>query len=361
MVTTTAWVEPDAIAAVLSGCPRHVRGPADAHVLDAPNNLQFAISTDSISANQGFPGEDVRSLVRRGLIEALSDLAAVGASFHGAQIDLRAPGDFSLDDFEAVGRGLDDVFGIYGGQLLQACNMSRGEFGLSNTVLGLVSAGRAMRRAGAQPGDHVFITGPTGGWNCALAVLNHAGATLSAAEWTQLRDDFVDYRPELAFGEALAASGVVNSCTDANDSLDKCLRDLVGPLGLDADIDEAAVPLAPSARLVEREVALSSAEVAIMGLAGDNRLVLIAAPESASELANVAESLGRNLFQIGVLSAGSGMVHYRHLVSRSRAHDVRRLELYGPHFGADIELRPEGVEPGGMTFGQPSLGMRRRP
>ncbi|WP_372436078.1 thiamine-phosphate kinase [Williamsia soli] len=346
-----AWNEPEAINAVLEGCPQHIRGPVDAYVVDQKNSRHLAISSDYISATQAFPGEDVRSLVRRGLIEAISDLAAVGAEFHGVQIDLRAPGSFDYADFHAVGQGVQDVLVEHGGYLLQASNMSRGEFGVSNTVIGTIDDCTPMTRAGARSGDQVFISGPTGGWNSALALLNYAGADLSESEWILVRDDFVDYRPELEFGQALAASGLVSACTDANDGLDKCLRDLVRPLGLSADIDETMVPLSNSALLAEREMGVQPHALAIMGLAGDNRLIFTAAASHESLLGDVAASFGRELYRIGTVRHGNGVVSYRELHGRTTASDIRSNEIYHQSFSAPIILRPNRFGASGIVLG----------
>jgi len=347
------WNEPAAIAAVLAGCPLHISGPVDAYVIRANNHRQIALSSDHISANQAFPGEDVRSLVRRGVVEAASDLAAVGADFHGVQIDLRAPADFDELDFTAVGQGVNDALEVMGGQLLQASNISHGEFGVSNTVVGFLDSYQPMSRRSARAEDVVLISGPTGGWNSALALLNSSSkAALSLNEWSMVRDDFVDYWPEIRLGRALASSGLVNGCTDMSDALDRCLRDLIAPLGLDADIDEAAVPLSDSAEFVAFKLGLDAIELSIMGLAGDNRLVITTAPSLVELLQRTAESVGRRLYAIGSLREGSGVVRYRHLPSQSRDDDVRRAEIYAPTFEAPIALRPQRFRSGGRVFKQ---------
>lgn len=351
----SGWNEPAAIDAILAECRSHVAGPEDAQLIYPQPGYGIAISSDAISAGQAFPGEDVRSLVRRGLVEAVSDLAASGALFHGVQIDLRAPDDFSLEDFAAVGTGLEDGLAEVGGLLLQASNMSRGEFGVSFTVVGIVEAERTLTRSGAQPGDLIFVSGETGGWNAALALLNSRKRNLSQNEWESVRDAFVDYQPELQFGADLLASGLATACTDANDSLDKCLRDLVRPARLDALVNESKVPLSLVVKLAERELVIDSFELALTGIAGDNRLVFTANPKSLNALESFLAARGHRAYEIGRLQNGAGIVRYSNLRSRSIIDDDRPVSIYSSDFDCPIRLRPSRFGAGGRVLNEEAV------
>ena len=334
-----SWNEPTAIAAILAGCPRHVGGPQDVQWVDPPAGFGMAISSDHISAGDAYPGEDVRSLVRRGLVEALSDLAAAGARFLGVQVDLSAPDDFTVADFLAVGAGLNDGLSDYDGSLLQASNTTRGHFGVSFTVIGTAPKTSRLGRHGAQAGDLVFVSGPFGGWNAALALLNAPKKQLSEAEWFRVRDAFVDYYPELRLGQTLARSGIASACIDANDSLDRSLRDLLAPLGLDADIDEFSVPINPVARFAERELSLDPLMLAITGVSGDDRLVFTVPTRRRRELEDLLAASGHHAIVIGTLSSGSGAVRYSSIGSRSTSDDNRFVSIYTSAFWSGVDLR----------------------
>lgn len=349
-MTRKSWNEPAAIKAVLSECSCHVAGAEDAQVVYVPSRSGIALSSDSISANQAFPGEDVRSLVRRGLVEAVSDLAATGSRFLGVQVDLRAPDDFTLEDFAAVGSGLEDGLIEYGGTLYQGSNMSRGEFGVSFTVVGSLESVAPLSRSGVRPGDVVLVSGAVGGWNAALALLNSTNRNLSPTEWELVRDAFVDYTAALQFGAELLASGLISACTDANDSLDKCLRDLVRPHGIDALINERQVPLSPVVKLAERELAIDAYAVALTGISGDNRLIFTTSQENLRQLETFLADRGHVAYPIGVLQPGDGAVRYMEMPSRSSSEDNRPVAIYADDFNTLISLRPDRFGPGGQLL-----------
>lgn len=344
-----SWNEPAAIASILSTCPLHAPGPQDVHWLDLPPASAVALSSDSITEDQAFPGEDVRSLVRRGLNEALSDLAAAGAEPLGVQVDLRAPRDFTLPDFAAVGAGLHDALQEHGGLLLQGSNVTQGQFGSSFTVVGITTHQRRLNRSGARIGDDIYISGPTGGWNGALAIMNLGNAQLNDEEWTATRDAFLDYGPELKYGQRLAQTDVVHCCTDANDSLDKCLRDLLIPYGLGARIDEARIPLDAVTHLAARECGESPIPLAIFGLAGDNRLIFTVSRDDSEHLRAALSSSGFTAHWIGTVTTDTE-VAYKTLSPRSHRDDDRTVSIYSPVFWAPIPLISPYYGPGGRSF-----------
>ena len=94
--------------------------------------------------------------------------------------------------------------------LLESVTMA----GIAITALGLVPTGAMIRRAGARPGDAVFVSGTIGDAGGGLAVLKGEGAEAQHAELV------ARYRvpePRLALGHALR--GIASAALDVSDGL----------------------------------------------------------------------------------------------------------------------------------------------
>ncbi|MBT3155340.1 hypothetical protein HTV45_31590 [Streptomyces sp. CHD11] len=346
----TRWEEFHAIRAIRAAVGRLDNGWEDTACLQVKGGGHVLVSSDHMGAEHAYPGEDIRSLVRRGILEAFSDLAASGAQPAGLQIDVRAPDDFTTEDFRAIGLAVDDALALTGGLLLQGSNLSRGEFGVSSTVLGMCDDGRRpLRRHGARPGDLVVASGPFGGWDGALALLNAAVTDqLTDEEWENLLTDFLDYRPELAIGAALLSTGLVSACLDCNDSLAKSLIDLSYACGHRLEIDFIDIPVAPSAQYAEAAGVASLRRTVLAGIAGDDRLLFTVSPSDAEEVSNeVFRRVGRRPVTVGRVSAqlGVGAV--------VRNHDGIEADL-----GRD---QPTTIYLPGFSPGQRRLGLTAYP
>lgn len=93
----------------------------------------------------------------------LSDLAAMGANFIGAQVSVVVPADVAVQDVSSLYDGMGEILREYHGVLLGGDTV-RGSHDFTVTVaaLGSIPAGTAVTRAGARPGDRLILTGPTG-------------------------------------------------------------------------------------------------------------------------------------------------------------------------------------------------------
>jgi thiamine-monophosphate kinase len=151
----------------------------DAGVLTLPGGDALVVSVDSVVEGVHFDlsfcaPSDVGW---KALMQALSDLAAMGASPVGALIAVGLPGGREFDDEDdgASARGgaelaLGLTDGIAEASAASGCPIvggdlsSAGQLVLAVTVLGTVADGGApVSRSGAQAGDVVFVTGPCGG------------------------------------------------------------------------------------------------------------------------------------------------------------------------------------------------------
>src|SRR5207302_3557067 len=111
----------------------------------------------------------------RALAVNLSDIAAMGGRPRYALISLALPAETPLATIEGIYRGLAEIAGAYG-VLIVGGNISRtaGPLIADVTALGSLDGSRhAVTRAGARPGDGVWVTGTVGGAAAGRFLLQH--------------------------------------------------------------------------------------------------------------------------------------------------------------------------------------------
>ncbi len=220
----------------------------------------------------------------------LSDLAAMAATPAGVLLGLAGPDD---QDWRAgfaagLGRALDH-FGValWGGDTVS---------GLDGTVLGLtaigwVERGQALGRAGAQPGDALWVSGTIGDAGLGLAVAQGTAAFDKA-----LLNRFRRPTPRLALGAALG--GVASAGMDVSDGLLIDAERLAAASGVGLAIALNAVPLGRPARGLDDLLARVTA--------GDDYELLFTAPADV-DVAALAGPSRTPVTRIGTATAGSGL------------------------------------------------------
>lgn len=222
----------------------------DAAVLQPTPGRALVVSTDACIEDVHFrrPWLTPREIGARAAAGALSDLAAMGARAEAVLVAFVVPGSWRPALGE-VADGIADVVRPTGARIVGG-NLSGGNaFGITTTVIG--SAGRAVARSGARPGDVVVVTGRLGGPGAALA------AFLSGAEPTAwARGRFAAPVPRVAGGAWLAEHGAT-AMIDLSDGLVGDARHLAAASAVAIELDAERIPLGPG---VSPAVALSSGE-----------------------------------------------------------------------------------------------------
>ena len=199
--------EPDFIAALRSiATHRAARSLADDAAVLELNGESLVVTHDAmVEGRHWLPGQDMADVAWKLVAVNLSDLAAKGAEPLGVLIG------HTLGDGDArFLEGLREVLEAYGVPLLGGDTVAgHGARTLGCTALGRASHRPVPSRAGARPGDHVYVTGTVG-----LAMLG----------FEALRDrmgaDSIAYRrpaPRLMEGRALAP--IVTAMMDISDGL----------------------------------------------------------------------------------------------------------------------------------------------
>jgi thiamine-monophosphate kinase len=233
----------------------------------------------------------------RAAAAALSDLAAMAARPVGALVSLAIPAG---DGFEAarVSDGVREAVEGVGGTILGGdLSRSPGPLMLDVVVIGRTS--RPVARAGAEPGDEVWVTGSLGGSAAAVRVWTSGGEPPGS-----LRSLFARPTPRIDVARRLAASGTATALIDLSDGLAGDAGHLAAASGVAVVLEGDRIPVHPDAVGVFGEtVAL---ELALHG-GEDYELCFTARPGTVDRSASPPMSrVGRVVEGSGVSLEGRG-------------------------------------------------------
>jgi thiamine-monophosphate kinase len=270
-----------------------------------------ATSVDAIVEGVHFRrGEaDLRTIGRKALATALSDLAAMGAEAGEAYVVLGAPSDLGEADFNALLDGMIELAqatgtAIAGGDLTRAPALT-----LAVTVVGHASAAADfVTRAGAQPGDLVVLTGEIGGAACGRLLLDDPSLAGAVPEETaaHLRARQLDPAPRLRSGRALAGAGA-RAMIDLSDGLGGDAGHVASASGVAIELDAGSLPLAKGLAEVAAAAGHDPLRLAVAG--GEDYELLATLPANALAHASLrmGEAAETTLTPIGRVVSGEGV------------------------------------------------------
>jgi len=255
------------------------------------DGMELAVTTDMLLEGRHFLRDaEPRALGHKALAVNLSDLAACGAMprWIVLAIALKSADEAWLAEFSA---GFFALAERHGAELVGG-DTTRGERTvISVAALGEVPAGSALSRAGARPGDDLWVSGELGGAALGLArpEIAEAAARLHRPE------------PRVALGQRLR--GLAHAAIDVSDGLAGDLAHILERSHVGARVCYDLVPRAAAFRALgdaglERDCVLSG---------GDDYELLFAAPEGRrAEVQTLSRELALPLSRIGSVEAGEG-------------------------------------------------------
>jgi thiamine-monophosphate kinase len=276
----------------------------DAAFIKPPPGCDLVLKTDAIIGGVHFFAEDAaRDVARKALRVNLSDLAAKGARPIGFLLSLALPKEIGDDWLGGFAQGLRDdavQFGcpLFGGDT----DRTPGPITVSIAMFGSVPEGTMVRRAGAQAGDRVFVSGTIGDAALGLVLRKGAPWTLSDAQRQHLLSRYLLPQPRNALAEAVRAHA--SAAMDVSDGLAGDFAKLCRASKVAAEIEVARVPLSEAAKAVlAAEPALL--ETALTG--GDDFEIVCTVPAGkAASFRAAAQAAKVTVTEIGEIKAGEG-------------------------------------------------------
>ena len=280
----------------------------DAAFITPPPGCDLVLKADAIIGGVHFFAEDdAGDVARKALRVNLSDLAAKGAKPLGYLLSLALPkeiGEAWLEKFTGGLRADGEFYGcpLFGGDT----DRTPGPVTVSVAMFGSVPSGGMVRRAGARPGDLVFVTGSIGDAALGLALRKNtnlgAAWKLTDAQRQHLSSRYLLPQPRLALAEAVRAHA--SAAMDISDGLAGDLAKLCRVSEVAATIDVARVPLSDAAKAA---IAADAAmlETALTG-GDDFEIVCAVPPAKAAGFRAAAAAAQVPVTEIGAIAAGEG-------------------------------------------------------
>lgn len=196
----------------------------DCAVLPLDDRYDLILTSDPLIENVHFTADTTPDQIgHKAVCRVLSDFAAMGAEPQYLLVNVVAPPEQDFQILEKIYvefSNLRKKYGaeVVGGDLAQGPVLELHVFGA-----GRVPKGTALLRSGAQPGDHIYVTGPLG---CS----QKTGRQFS-------------FEPRLGWGRALRESGAVTAMMDISDGLATDLRHILKASGVGAELDVSKIPM----------------------------------------------------------------------------------------------------------------------
>lgn len=289
----------------------------DAALVTPLPGRDLVLTTDAMVAGRHFFAEDPPDLIARKLLRVnLSDLAAMGARPIGYLLATAWREDTSEDFIAAFAKGLAEDQETFDVALLGGDTVATdGPLNFTLTALGDVERGRALRRAGAAPGDRVYVSGTVGDAALGLMIREQKLAVSDPADAAALIGRHRLPEPRLALGRALI--GLASAAIDVSDGLVADLAHLCAASAVGAAIEAEEVPLSPAAA---RALGQDEALLGRLLTGGDDyELCFTLPPAREAQALAAAAKVGVQIAAIGRIGAGSGV--------EVRNKDGRRLDL----------------------------------
>jgi thiamine-monophosphate kinase len=283
-----------------------VIGPGDDAAVIRPERGTFDVLTtdaqvEGIHFDRRFVPPD--AIGHRALAVNLSDLAAMGASPRAALLSLALPASLDVGEFERLVDGVLAVAAAYhvtlvGGNITQ----TSGPLTVDVTAIGSAKPRRVLTRAGARPGDEVYVTGTLG--EAAIGLQRLQAAARSDHPTDSCVGRYLRPEPRVRAGMLLGRNRAASSCMDVSDGLADCVRQVAEASGVGITLDASAIPIPAEVRDAQRRRGHDPLEPAFSG-GDDYELLFTVRPAHRGRLRTVCQQLGDlPITRIGVVTKG---------------------------------------------------------
>jgi thiamine-monophosphate kinase len=289
----------DRIRGIIASLGTRAAGLGDDCALFPADDGFFAVSTD-VSVEGVHFRLDWISLEEAGwraASAALSDLAAEGAEPRGLLCAATMPKSAGQAELLQVMAGVGAAAESVGAPVVGGDLSSGPLWSLAVTVLGYTRS--PVTRAGAKPGDKVWVTGTLGGSRAALEAWR-----TGTAPGAETRRRYARPEARIGAGKWLADHGA-RALIDLSDGLGGDAPHLAAASGVAIDIDLKLIPVAPGVKEPAFRLGLPPSQFAAQG--GEDFELLVSLPAEFNASDNFTRAAGVSLTRIGEVRAGTGV------------------------------------------------------
>ena len=274
-------------------------GGDDCALLALRPGMELAVSCDMLVEGRHFVSTvPPERLGHKALAVNLSDLAACGARPLAFTLALALP----RADEEFLGALASGMYALADAHEIELVggDTTAGPLNLCITVLGEVPAGQALRRAGARPGDAIWVSGTLGDARLGLEVLRGT-VSLEGVAFEQVRRAMELPTPRVALGQALR--GLAHSAIYISDGLVGDLGHVLQASGVGATLQADAMP---RSRVLSHLPEPLQWTCTLYG-GDDYELLFTAGAAQSDAVLAAAARAGVPVTRIGTIDAGPGL------------------------------------------------------
>ena len=272
----------------------------DAAVLKLSSPHCLLVTTDLLLEGIHFDLSftDFYSLGWKSAAVNLSDIAAMGGVPRFCLSALGIPDGISVEQITDFYRGFNAVLKVHSASLVGGdTSASKKDLFISITAIGEAGRSEILTRAGARPGDRIFVTGTLGDSAAGLELLK-AGRRRQAAGGRHLIQRHLRPIPRVSEGRKMALSGCVSAMIDISDGLSSDLSHICRQSGVGAEINKERIPLSEPLRQ-SRTLTKPVIHYALSG--GEDYELLFTVP--SAKLKKI-KALGLDVTEIGITTSG---------------------------------------------------------
>ena len=270
--------------------PAHPRvriGPGDdTAAIQVSGDRSLLITTDMLLEGSCFLLDQAgpRSVGRKAMAVNLSDIAAMAGIPTAAVVSVGLPRQNGRAIAEQLHEGLHEMAKMFDVPIVGGdTNSWTGGLVVTVTLLGEATAKGPVTRAGAKPGDWIFVTGPLGG---------------------SILGKHLDFVPRVKEALALHQWVDLHAMIDISDGLSADLHHLCEESRCGAVIRSESVPITASARILAERTGRTPLQHALTD-GEDFELIFTVAPEDGQRLLDSQPIEGIQLVHLGeMISAG---------------------------------------------------------
>jgi len=284
-------------------------GPGDDAAVLAPERGAYdVLTTDAVVEGVHFDRAFVplEAVGHRALAVNLSDLAAMGARPRAALLSLVLPESVDAAAIDSLLDGLLPLAAAHGVAVVGG-NVTRtvGPLVIDVTAIGSVKPRKVLTRAGARPGDEVYVTGSLGAAavglkmlmgdrGTGLATVANASLTRPAprdADGTLCVERYLRPVPRVRAGGLLGRNRAATSCMDLSDGLSDAVQQIAEASDVGMHIEVGSLPIAQGVRDWHAVQGGDAVETAVAG-GDDYELLFTVRPSWRGRLRAVRTGVG---------------------------------------------------------------------
>jgi len=290
----------------------------DAAALRVSSSALLLATTDMLieSVHFDLSYTDFYSLGWKSAAVNLSDIAAMGGIPRFCLTSLGLPSHITAEQVLDFYRGFNALLRVHKTALVggDTCASPHG-LTIGVTVLGEATKRGVLTRAGARPGDRIFVTNTLGDSAAGLELLRNAPSPnpLPSGERNKKRGGYqsgirtligrhLRPNPRVELGRSIALSGCASSMIDISDGLSSDLAHICEESKVGAEVAGSSLPLSPA--LVEQEHHLRKPLLQYALSGGEDYELLFTAPPARIRKLRAFEA---SITEIGVITRGKGM------------------------------------------------------